>query len=106
MLDLICLASLRIKLVRSLLLKILVLKAFVYITSFACVTSACASANTTLNKKPKISKGRHHVTEVVSSSNYDVEVLTVSHQIVWALISALIALIQNVFGFSISHHVI
>jgi len=59
MLDLICLASLRIKLVRSLLLKILFFIAVVYITSFACVTSACASENIRLKKKPKIAKGRH-----------------------------------------------
>lgn len=64
---LICLASLRIKLVRSLLLKILGFIAFVYITFFACVTSGCASENTTLNKKPKISKGRHHVTEALAA---------------------------------------
>lgn len=55
MIGLLCLASVRIKLVRSLLLIIQFLIASVYIT-FACVTSACTSENKTLNKKPKISK--------------------------------------------------
>lgn len=67
MLVLTFLASLRIKLVRSLLLKMHFFIAFVDITSFACVTAASASENTTLNNKPKISKGRHHVSEAIAA---------------------------------------